>query len=817
MLIDDFLDNVCYTEERKRILGYIAEEEAKDLCVQNDYAYCNFNERSRSEFHKFLNYIMNTDADKPVIGTGMIIETDDRERVGRLSGDIMKELEKTGQHTGKIYFFSEKKIIFGLEDSFFEVEGNQGNIIIIHDLLNEKELEDIKKHMFLRKENMWDKMITAINLSKSINIIYSANDEMKGRFGKKDEELKYSKDFYNYHINFGEMPEIEIKKEVIKKLETSGLKSGENFSRQLDQYIKAVYGKSDLKNLEFAHSLYNMIIKEHFGKEKIKILSENSLPAYDRVKTYEEAASELNKMTGLKNIKSFIKELSFMYRADRIKKELSSLHMVFSGNAGTGKTTVAKKIAEIYYSLGIIKKNKVVEVGSSDLIAEYVGQTAVKTKKACQSAYGGILFIDEAYALNPKDASSGMSYRQDCINTLIQEMENNRDKLIVIMAGYPREMEDLLGSNPGLRSRIYKTIEFEDYTDDEMFEIFERMFKENDCILSEAAKEKAVKKIKSLRFEDGFGNGRSVRNMYMQIMQKYMSMESGDEEIVIQPEHIELEREVSDYKELNAKLNAMIGLKNVKTHVKEIMDTNIYTKRKKSDGKEVCQNNNMLLVGNAGTGKSTVAGLISKMLFHIGVTKSPRVENMNISELVSGHVGDATQFLNKKISKAMGGVLFIDELYLLNDMNRGISAEVTGVLLDVFENRCGDITVIIAGYEEETGIFLSSNRGLKSRIPYVIKFDDYNTDELSEMFKGLCKKNNLGVSEDALEKFRRIISDEMKEDGFANGRTVRNIFDAAYRKHAVKIIESGLENSDEIIEADELQPLNEVHKKMIGF
>ena len=817
MLIDDFFDDDCYIKERKRLLGYIAEEEAKAVCVKNDYAYCNFDECSEKEYRKFLNYIMNTDVDKPIIGTGMIIETDDRKRVERLSKDIINNLEGVGKNIEKLYFFSEKNVIFGYDDSFFEVERSSGKIIIIYDLLDKKEIDEIKKQMFLRKENMWRKMMTAIESSKSLNIIYSANSTMKGRFGKKDEELKYPNDIFNYRISFGEMPEIEIKKEVIKKLEASGLIAGERFSDQLDDYIKAVYGKSDLKNLEFADSLYSMIIKEHFGKEKIKILSEDSLPVYDKAKTYEESAFELNKMTGLKNIKIFIKELSFLYKAERIKKELSSLHMVFSGNAGTGKTTVAKKLAEIYYSLGIIKKNKVIEVGSSDLIAEYVGQTAVKTKNACRSAYGGILFIDEAYALNPKSSSSGMSFRNDCINTLIQEMENNRDKLIVIMAGYPREMDDLLNSNPGLRSRIFKIIEFEDYTDDEMLEILEKMCKENDCILSVSAKEKAAKKIKSLRYEEGFGNGRSVRNMYMQIMQKYMSMESGNRQIVIRPEHIVLEREVSDYKELNTELNAMIGLNNVKSHIKEIMDTNIYMKRKKTEEKGICVNNNMLLVGNAGTGKSTVAEIISKMLFHIGATKSPRVEIMNTGELASRYVGDATTFLNKKISKALGGVLFIDEIYLLNDLNREISAEVIGVLLDVLENRREDLTVIIAGYEEETGIFLSSNRGLKSRFPNIIRFEDYNTDELSAMFADLCKKNDLRISKEALEKFRRVIDVEMKGVGFANGRTVRNIFDAAYRRHAVKIIESGYENRDEILEADDIQPLNEMHKKTIGF
>ena len=820
MLINECRDNMFYTDDRRRILDFSSEED-KGVNVKKTplFAYCNLDEASEREMEKFIRYVTNTDVSKSGIKAGLIIETEDRARVERLAADIMICMNKAGVHTGKIYNYSEKDIFTGVERSYLEAEAGAGDIVITGDFLTGSETEELRRQMFLQKETVWGSIMSVLKASKAINIFFATKDIINERFGGSScSDLKYTEDVFNYHVRFGEMSETELGKEVIKKLETEGFSVCCGFKDRLDDYVRTVYGRSDHKNMEFADSIYRQIIKEHYGKESVKIIDEYSLPVYEKPKSYEESADELNRMTGLRNIKSFIKELSFLYKAGRLEKDLSSLHMVFSGNAGTGKTTVARRLAEIYYSMGIIKKNKLVEVSASDLIAEYIGHTAIKTRNICRSAYDGILFIDEAYSLNPSDSFSGMSFRQDCINTLIQEMENNRDRLVVIMAGYPGEMEDLLNSNPGLRSRIYKTVVFEDYTDNEMFDIFSDMCEERGCILSDRAKEKAMKKIRSLRFEEGFGNGRSVRNMYMQIMQEYMSTEDAAESIVIRPEHISLDGEMSDYEGLKAELNSMAGLENVKSFVKEIMDTNIYMLRKGTGGEgSVKLNNNMLLVGNAGTGKSTVAGIISKMLFHIGVTKSPHAESMSISELISGYVGDASGYLKNKVSKAMGGVLFIDEIYLLNEVSGSIGSEVTGVLLDILENKREDITVIIAGYEEETNLYMSSNQGLKSRIPHVIRFDDYDTEELTRIFEELCRKNDLKVSDGGIEKFRRVIRDEMKLDGFANGRSVRNIFDTALRKHAVKVIEEGISEEDEILTENEILPLHEMKTRVIGF
>ena len=197
---------------------------------------------------------------------------------------------------------------------------------------------------------------------------------------------------------------------------------------------------------------------------------------------------------------------------DKIKVNDVNLHMVFLGNPGTGKTTVARILSGILYNLGYIKQNKLIEVSSKDLVAEYVGQTAPKTMAVVERAMGGILFIDEAYSLAVKPG--GSSYNEEAIATLIKAMEDYRDNLVVIFAGYTKEMNDFLNSNSGIVSRIGYTLEFDDYTDDELIQILEGMAKKNGFKIDEKAIAKVRELIGEYRTSKNFGNARFIRNLY---------------------------------------------------------------------------------------------------------------------------------------------------------------------------------------------------------------------------------------------------------------------------------------------------------------
>ena len=254
-----------------------------------------------------------------------------------------------------------------------------------------------------------------------------------------------------------------------------------------------------------------------YKNELIKYISFNKdIPTLERNKTEEEIFAELNELVGLKKVKQILHELVDMISLkEKTGKYLNikdiNLHMVFLGNPGTGKTTIARLIANILYNLGYIKENKLVEVSIKDLVAEYVGQTAPKTMSVIEKSMNGVLFIDEAYALASKD---GNSYNSEAIATLIQAMENYRDSLVVIFAGYTKEMQDFLNSNSGITSRIGYTLEFDDYTTDELLAIFKTFTDKAGFEVTDEAMDYLRKIVEKYRNMKNFGNARFMRNIY---------------------------------------------------------------------------------------------------------------------------------------------------------------------------------------------------------------------------------------------------------------------------------------------------------------
>ena len=234
---------------------------------------------------------------------------------------------------------------------------------------------------------------------------------------------------------------------------------------------------------------------------------------------------ELDDLIGLDNVKQEVKSLANFVRLQKQRQEKGlktpklSYHLVFTGSPGTGKTTVARIVARIYKDLGILKKGHTVETDRSGLVANYVGQTATKTNAIVDSALNGVLFIDEAYALVPENSSQ--DYGQEAISTLLKRMEDDRDKLVVIIAGYTNEMKRFIDSNPGLQSRFNRYINFPDYSAGELVKIFHMYMKKNQYTISDEANEMLKEKLEyAVAHKDrNFGNARYVRNIFEKSIQ----------------------------------------------------------------------------------------------------------------------------------------------------------------------------------------------------------------------------------------------------------------------------------------------------------
>ena len=249
----------------------------------------------------------------------------------------------------------------------------------------------------------------------------------------------------------------------------------------------------------------------------------------------EDLQAELNGYIGLDAVKKEVRNLINMVTVYQMREKNGlpttdlSLHMVFSGNPGTGKTTIARLMARIYHSLGILSKGQLVEVDRSGLVAGYVGQTAIKTSKVIEKALGGVLFIDEAYALNGKGEND---FGQETIDTILKAMEDHRDDLVVIVAGYDGLMERFIHSNPGLESRFNRFLHFDDYTPEEMLQIFEMQCKKG-CYTLEG---QAAEMVRDFIVEENtdpvsFGNARGVRNIFEQILVHQANRLAGMEQV----------------------------------------------------------------------------------------------------------------------------------------------------------------------------------------------------------------------------------------------------------------------------------------------
>ena len=502
-----------------------------------------------------------------------------------------------------------------------------------------------------------------------------------------------------------------------------------------------------------------------------------------------ESEKKLNELIGLAGIKESIKKIKAYALANQGSDNLN-IHMCFLGNPGTGKTEVARYIAGILYENRILPTNRVVEVDRSGLVSQYFGATAEKTRRVIASAMGGVLFIDEAYALGNSGDHGLTDYGKEAIDTLVKAMEDYRGKFCVIFAGYKNEMHKMIEINPGLKSRIQFMLDFPNYSRDELQSITQLMLQHRGYSMGESAMSRILDVTDIKRKDPNFANAREIRNILDQVIMCQNMRCAGieDHEIgivdvnkYIQDAKVNLPTAGDDGQKKvltgEEELDQLIGLDSVKRMVKKIK---AYAKRNKG---EAGFNLHMCFYGNPGTGKTEVARILSRILYDAGVLAEAKLVETDGRGLLGKFVGETAPKTEAKIDSAMGGVLFIDEAYALVGSHTATGGatnygeEAIAVLLKEMEDRRGQFCAILAGYKDEMRGMLSANPGFESRIQFTLDFPDYSRDELGQIAVVFLNKKKYTIAQAALELLLDVAEYYRTQKNFSNARTIRNILD----------------------------------------
>ena len=360
--------------------------------------------------------------------------------------------------------------------------------------------------------------------------------------------------------------------------------------------------------------------------------------------------AELDSLIGMKNVKEEVASMINFSKVQKLREERGlsplpvSLHVVFTGNPGTGKTTVAKLIGQMYAEIGVLEDGHLVEVSEADLVDYAVGGTPMKTMKKIEEAIGGVLFIDEAYSL-AKDAS--VNHGREAIETLLKQMEDRRGEFMVIAAGYPEPMTKFLFSNPGLRSRFSRTIEFSDYTGDELFKIFASMCREGQLSVDKKTQTGLQRHFYQMyqNRDKNFANGRDVRNYFEKTVMAQSNRLGGQKTVAVtdlmrlMPEDLGLSEDRDEEKlaGLLAELDALPGLARVKSELAGIINHIRIQQERDAAGLDTHKGSlHMIFTGNPGTGKTTVARLLGKILAALGVLSEGQFVEKDRGGLVAG-------------------------------------------------------------------------------------------------------------------------------------------------------------------------------------
>jgi SpoVK/Ycf46/Vps4 family AAA+-type ATPase len=528
----------------------------------------------------------------------------------------------------------------------------------------------------------------------------------------------------------------------------------------------------------------------------------------------EDAMAELDAMIGLTLVKDQVRSIAASIEAARrrtlagITTERPMRHFVFLGPPGTGKTTVARVLAKIFYAFGLLETPEVIEAHRANLVGEYLGATAIKTNELVDSALGGVLFIDEAYSLVNEGDGQADRFGQEAVQALLKRAEDNRDNLIIILAGYEKQMESFLASNPGLASRFATRLKFGSYSPEEMMRLADAVVGRRGERLDGDARPVLYRKFEEVgrrRLTDDLGNGRFVRSLIEKAGQARdvrvitSTTNTAEQDLLtiraqdLEQGYAELTSRLRGYEDTPtvegalAELDWLVGLEPVKQQVRAIAaQLRVAKMRTQHLLPSQPPARHFVFTGPPGTGKTTVSRILGRIFAAHGLLVRPEVIEAHRADLVGEHLGSTAIKTGKLIDSAMGGVLFIDEAYSLNnvgyDGGDAFGAEAVQTLLKRAEDDRDRLVIVLAGYPDDMDRFLRSNPGLASRFSTRVTFPSYSPDELVKIAGRLADSADDRFDPPALEVLRAIFAHACaagRIDELGNGRFARSLYERA--------------------------------------